>query len=193
MHPSSSNKYLSPELVVKKDNFKEQSFSKHFEILLHEHINESMFNNDDKNKQYYDNFLLALKNETNDNFTKPKKVNRKVNRKSVQLDTSTMSSLMKLKNLKLNNPSSPSNNHNKKPAINNINIYITKNKDDKAGSVYSSVKSSEDETKKLIVKKQKNNVYYSTFNSKNTINTEKKEAVNEVKKKKKLFCCIPIC
>ena len=121
-----------------------------------------------------------------------KKKNRKENRKSVQLDTSTMSSLMKLKNLKLNNPSSPSNNHNKKPAINNINIYITKNKDDKAGTVYSSVKSSEDETKK-IVKKKNNNVYYSTFNSKNTINTEKKEAVNEVKKKKKLFCCIPIC
>ena len=159
MHPSSSNKYLSPELVVKKDNFKEQSFSKHFEILLHD-INESMSNND-KNKQYYDNFLLALKNETNDNFTKPKKVNRKVNRKSVQLDTSTMSSLMKLKNLKLNNPSSPSNNHNKKPAINNINIYITKNKDDKAGTVYSSVKSNEDETKKLIVKKKNRNCYNS--------------------------------
>ena len=193
MHPSSSNKYLSPELVEKKDNSKEHSFSKHFEILLHEHNNELISINNDKNKQYYDNFLLALKSENNEKSTKAKKITRKVNRKSVQLDASTMS-LMKLKNLKLNNPSSPRNNHNKKTAINNINIYITKNKDDKPNSVYSSVKSNEDESKKLIVKKKKNNVYYSTFNSKNTINTEKKSvAVNEVKKKKKLFCCIPIC
>ena len=56
MHPSSSNKYLSPELVVKKDNFKEQSFSKHFEILLHD-INESMSNND-KNKQTDTNIMI---------------------------------------------------------------------------------------------------------------------------------------
>ena len=173
MRPSSSNKYLSPDLVVKnKDSFKEHSFSKKFDILLREHNEDSI----SYNKQYYDNFLLALKNENN----KEKKIRRKGNnRKSVQIDFSPMSLL------KLKKPFSSSHYNVKKPAINNINIYITKNKDDKQGSVYSSVKSSEDETKKLIVKKKKN-IYYSNFNS------EKKEIPNEVKKRKKILCCIPI-
>lgn len=190
MRPSSSNKYLSPVLEAeKKGSFREHSFSKHFEILLHEHNDDAMPNNNDKNKQYYDNFLLALKSESNE-VNKQKKNPRKVNRKSVQLDFSSIS-LMKLKNIKPDKRSSPSNFHSKKPAINNINIYITKNKEEKPCSVYSSVKSSEDETKKLMVKKK--NVYYSNFNSKNTNNTEKKnDTPNEVKKKKKFLCCIPI-
>ena len=72
-----------------------------------------------------------------------KKIRRKGNnRKSVQIDFSPMSLL------KLKKPFSPSHYNVKKPAINNINIYITKNKDDKQGSVYSSVKSSEDESEK---------------------------------------------
>ena len=71
MRPSSSNKYLSPDLVVKnKDSFKEHSFSKKFDILLREHNEDSI----SYNKQYYDNFLLALKNEKN----KEKKIVEKV-------------------------------------------------------------------------------------------------------------------
>ena len=183
MRPSSSNKYLSPDLVVKnKDSFKEHSFSKKFEILLREHNDDSMSENKDKNKQYYDNFLLALKSENNDANKEKKNRRRGNNRKSVQLDYSSM---LKFKNIKPDRPSSPSNYKSKKPAINNINIYITKNKDDRPGSVYSSVKSSEDETKKLIVKNKKN-VYYSNFTA------EKKEAPNELKKKKKILCCLPI-
>ena len=183
MRPSSSNKYLSPDLVAKnQDSFKEHSFSKKFEILLREHNDDSMSENKDKNKQYYDNFLLALKSENNDTNKEKKTRRRGNNRKSVQLDYSSM---LKFKNIKPDRPPSPSNYKPKKPAINNINIYITKNKDDRPGSVYSSVKSSEDETKKLIVKNKKN-VYYSNFTA------EKKKAPNELKKKKKILCCFPI-